>query len=160
MYHICTRMEVGTSFIHSCGIRKYTFFLFSLSVSLPGAFLVPYFISLVACGVPMFFMEVSLGQLMQTGGIGVWDIFPALKGQGYVTHWWLQNHYRSLVLNIIIYRSLCWLVPTILQYWPQGLCNFCTEKTTNVERYKTLSLNHNLLRCCSLWEMVKTMSRR
>ncbi|XP_038069670.1 sodium- and chloride-dependent GABA transporter 1-like [Patiria miniata] len=47
-----------------------------------GAFLVPYFISLVACGVPMFFMEVSLGQLMQTGGIGTWDIFPALKGVG------------------------------------------------------------------------------
>ena len=32
------------------------------------------------CGVPIFFMEVSLGQILQTGGISVWDIFPVLKG--------------------------------------------------------------------------------
>lgn len=48
-----------------------------------GAFLIPYFISLFLCGVPIFFMEVSLGQLLQTGGISVWDIFPVLKGVGF-----------------------------------------------------------------------------
>eukprot|EP00057_Strongylocentrotus_purpuratus_P031291 XP_784181.2 PREDICTED: sodium- and chloride-dependent GABA transporter 1 [Strongylocentrotus purpuratus] len=48
-----------------------------------GAFLIPYFISLVLCGVPIFFMEISLGQQLQTGGISVWEIYPILKGVGF-----------------------------------------------------------------------------
>ncbi|XP_071491346.1 sodium- and chloride-dependent GABA transporter 1-like [Diadema antillarum] len=48
-----------------------------------GAFLIPYFISLVLCGVPIFFMEVCLGQQLQTGGISVWEIYPVLKGVGF-----------------------------------------------------------------------------
>ena len=44
----------------------------------------------------MFFMEVSLGQLMQTGGIGSWDIFPALKGKNKVAEIKFQCHKRPL----------------------------------------------------------------
>ena len=54
---------------------------FNKSPLLAGAFLIPYFIALFTCGVPIFFMEVTLGQLLQTGGISVWDIFPILKGK-------------------------------------------------------------------------------
>ncbi|PIK54916.1 putative sodium- and chloride-dependent GABA transporter 2 [Apostichopus japonicus] len=50
-----------------------------------GAFLIPYFVSLFACGFPMFFMEVMFGQLLQTGGITVWYIYPILKGVGYAS---------------------------------------------------------------------------
>lgn len=48
-----------------------------------GAFLVPYFISLIISGVPIFFLEISVGQMMQIGGISVWEIFPVLKGVGF-----------------------------------------------------------------------------
>lgn len=51
-----------------------------------GAFLIPYFISLVLCGVPIFFMEISLGQQLQTGGISVWEIYPILKGNYSLYH--------------------------------------------------------------------------
>ncbi|PIK54915.1 putative sodium- and chloride-dependent GABA transporter 2 [Apostichopus japonicus] len=48
-----------------------------------GAFLVPYFISLFCCGIPLFLLEISMGQLFQQGGITVWKMFPILKGIGY-----------------------------------------------------------------------------
>lgn len=48
-----------------------------------GAFLVPYFISLFCCGIPLFLLEISLGQVFQQGGITVWKMFPILKGIGY-----------------------------------------------------------------------------
>ncbi|VDN99248.1 unnamed protein product [Rodentolepis nana] len=45
----------------------------------PGAFLIPYFISVLVTGIPMFFLEVSIGQLMSRGGIEAWEIIPLFK---------------------------------------------------------------------------------
>lgn len=45
-----------------------------------GAFLVPYFIMLAICGIPIFFMELSLGQFSSLGPLAVWKISPLFKG--------------------------------------------------------------------------------
>ena len=45
-----------------------------------GAFLIPYVICLVFLGIPIFALEVSLGQFGGQGPITTWNINPAAKG--------------------------------------------------------------------------------
>lgn len=57
--------------------------LFLCSCSLPGAYLVPYFILLILIGIPLFFLELAVGQRIRRGSIGVWNyVYPQLGGIG------------------------------------------------------------------------------
>ncbi|XP_051871556.1 sodium- and chloride-dependent transporter XTRP3-like isoform X2 [Pristis pectinata] len=48
-----------------------------------GGFLIPYVIMLVAAGLPLFYLELALGQLMRKGSIGAWRaVSPYLIGVG------------------------------------------------------------------------------
>ncbi|PIO69221.1 Sodium:neurotransmitter symporter family protein, partial [Teladorsagia circumcincta] len=43
------------------------------------AFLIPYVISLVFCGAPLFILETTWGQLLSVGGLGMFKICPIFK---------------------------------------------------------------------------------
>lgn len=78
-------MFVGLTFTlshsYSCTRLKDTFQrLPKFAFAIAGAFLVPFFISIVLCGIPLFVMEVSIGQYLNTGGIGIWNLVPMFKG--------------------------------------------------------------------------------
>lgn len=47
-----------------------------------GVFLIPYFIMMLVTGLPLFLMELSLGQYGAAGPITVWKCCPLLKGIG------------------------------------------------------------------------------
>ncbi|XP_004521781.1 sodium- and chloride-dependent glycine transporter 1 [Ceratitis capitata] len=48
-----------------------------------GAFLVPYLLMLFLCGIPLFFMEITMGQFSSVGCIGVFRLAPLFKGAGF-----------------------------------------------------------------------------
>ncbi|XP_072039408.1 sodium- and chloride-dependent glycine transporter 1-like [Amphiura filiformis] len=47
-----------------------------------GAFLVPYIIMLIVAGLPLFYLELALGQFASQGTITVWKISPIFTGVG------------------------------------------------------------------------------
>lgn len=48
---------------------------------LSGVFLIPYILIALIGGIPIFFLEISLGQFMKAGSINVWNICPLFKGE-------------------------------------------------------------------------------
>ncbi|CAH0726499.1 unnamed protein product, partial [Brenthis ino] len=56
-----------------------------------GAFLIPYLLTLVTCGIPLVYLESLLGQFASAGCISIFNINPLLKGAGYAV----------IVLNVI-----------------------------------------------------------
>ena len=55
----------------------------TLLISIPGAFLIPYFIMMVIEGLPLFMIELAVGQRFRTSAPGSWaTVHPALKGVG------------------------------------------------------------------------------
>ncbi|NWZ31056.1 SC6A7 protein, partial [Asarcornis scutulata] len=65
-----------------------------------GVFLIPYFIMLFLTGMPLFLMELSLGQYGAAGPITVWKCCPILRGVG--VGMLLVSSLVSLYYNVII----------------------------------------------------------
>ncbi|XP_069573918.1 sodium- and chloride-dependent betaine transporter-like [Brachyistius frenatus] len=52
-----------------------------------GVFFIPYILFIFTCGIPLFFLETSLGQYTSQGGITCWrKICPLFQGMGYASH--------------------------------------------------------------------------
>ncbi|NXK54794.1 SC6A7 protein, partial [Chauna torquata] len=65
-----------------------------------GVFLIPYFIMLFLTGLPLFLMELSLGQYGAAGPITVWKCCPILQGVG--VGMLIVSSLVSLYYNVII----------------------------------------------------------
>ncbi|XP_067206847.1 sodium- and chloride-dependent GABA transporter ine isoform X2 [Linepithema humile] len=71
-----------------------------------GVFLVPYFLILVVCGVPLLYMELSIGQFTRRGPIGaLGQVCPLLKGAGLssVVISFLLSTYHNVIIAYAIY---------------------------------------------------------
>ncbi|OWF53555.1 sodium- and chloride-dependent glycine transporter 1-like [Mizuhopecten yessoensis] len=87
-----------------------------------GAFLIPFFFFLFLCGVPLYFMEICLGQYSGKSALVVWSsISPLFRGLGFlmiiisgVVSW-----YYNLVITWVIY----YLVHAFFPHIPWATCD-------------------------------------
>ncbi|TRY69960.1 hypothetical protein TCAL_04885 [Tigriopus californicus] len=74
-----------------------------------GAFLIPYFIAMLTCGIPLFLLEVSVGQYLGVGGMSVvGQLCPIFKGVGYAALMmvFLENVYYIVIVAWTLFYIL------------------------------------------------------
>ncbi|XP_065392710.1 sodium-dependent noradrenaline transporter isoform X2 [Macaca fascicularis] len=85
-----------------------------------GAFLIPYTLFLIIAGMPLFYMELALGQYNREGAATVWKICPFFKGVGYAVI--LIALYVGFYYNVIIAWSLYYLFSSFTLHLPWTDC--------------------------------------
>lgn len=141
-----------------------------------GAFLVPYFITLFLAGIPMFFLELALGQMMTIGGLGVFKIAPLFKGIGYaaaVMSCWMNIYYIVILAWAIFYFFMslradvpwrtcnnAWNTKLCVNPYDRGALNCWEQYNENSTLIKTCSLNHSNVTLAELTDPVKEFWER
>ncbi|CAG9865492.1 unnamed protein product [Phyllotreta striolata] len=104
-----------------------------------GAFLIPYFVMLAIEGIPIFYLELAIGQRLRKGAIGVWNqVSPFLAGIGIssaVVSFNVALYYNTIIAWCLFYfvqsfqSQLPWAeCPNV--YFPNG--SYTTEKECEV----------------------------
>ncbi|XP_033254385.1 sodium-dependent serotonin transporter-like [Drosophila miranda] len=87
-----------------------------------GAFLGPYCLFLIFGGLPLFYMELALGQFHRCGCLSIWKrICPALKGVGYAIC--LIDIYMGMYYNTIIGWAVYYLFASFTSKLPWTSCD-------------------------------------
>uniref|UniRef100_H3D885 Transporter n=1 Tax=Tetraodon nigroviridis TaxID=99883 RepID=H3D885_TETNG len=93
-----------------------------------GAYLIPYLILLVLIGIPLFFLELAVGQRIRRGSIGVWNyISPRLGGIGFASC--VVCFFVALYYNVIISWSLFYFSQSFQDPLPWQECPLVKNKT-------------------------------
>lgn len=86
-----------------------------------GAYLVPYFILLLLIGIPLFFLELAVGQRIRRGSIGVWNyVYPRLGGIGVSSL--IVCGFVGLYYNVIIGWSIFYFFQSFQYPLPWSEC--------------------------------------
>ncbi|KAM7420091.1 hypothetical protein PAMA_014681 [Pampus argenteus] len=97
-----------------------------------GGFLIPYLLMLVLEGVPLFYMELAIGQKMRLGSIGAWTaISPYLGGVGLASV--VTSLYLCLYYNIINAWSFWYLFNSFQSVLPWAECPVNSNRTGFIE---------------------------
>ncbi|XP_031574817.1 sodium- and chloride-dependent betaine transporter-like isoform X2 [Actinia tenebrosa] len=105
-------------------------------------FLIPYFLMLAINGVPLFYMELAIGQYLSLGPIGVWTaICPMSRGIGYAMV--MISFLVSIYYNVIIAWCLLFLYNSFRAEVPWKNCGnpWNTDLCRAKQRYGNVSTN-------------------
>ncbi len=87
-----------------------------------GAFLIPYFIMLILCGIPLLVMEFALGQYVRAGPVKAFKLIcPIFKGTGLATV--MISFILTTYYNVIIAWALFYLIASMQSELPWDSCN-------------------------------------
>uniref|UniRef100_A0A7E4UTE1 Transporter n=1 Tax=Panagrellus redivivus TaxID=6233 RepID=A0A7E4UTE1_PANRE len=87
-----------------------------------GVFLIPYTLMVFLAGIPLFYMELALGQYFRKGAITTWGyICPLFKGIGYCVI--MIAFYTDFFYNVIIAYALHFFFASFTTSLPWASCN-------------------------------------
>ncbi|XP_014314658.1 sodium- and chloride-dependent neutral and basic amino acid transporter B(0+) isoform X2 [Myotis lucifugus] len=91
-----------------------------------GAFLIPYAIMLALAGLPLFFLECSLGQFASLGPVSVWNILPLFQGVGITMV--LVSVSVTIYYNVIIAYSIYYMFASFRSELPWKNCSYWADE--------------------------------
>ena len=104
------------------------------------SFLIPYFVMLAFVGIPLYYLELCLGQRMRKGSIGVWnEISPYLGGVGFSSV--VVCFLVSLYYNVIIAWCVFYFVNSFQNPLPWSSC------PTEVVQLGNTTVNRSVAEC-------------
>ncbi|KAH9381300.1 hypothetical protein HPB48_003281 [Haemaphysalis longicornis] len=116
-----------------------------------GAFLVPYFICFITTAIPMFYLEVALGQYLSRGGIGIWSIVPMFKGVGIASL--IIVTFCNIYYMVIVAWILFYLVSSFTEVLPWMHCSNYWNTNNCWEHNDTqLTPNNSVTPIVEFWE--------
>ncbi|XP_014897890.1 sodium- and chloride-dependent GABA transporter 2-like isoform X1 [Poecilia latipinna] len=87
-----------------------------------GVFFIPYVLFLFTCGIPLFFLETSLGQFTSQGGITCWrNMCPLFEGLGYGSQ--VVVLYTGVYYIVILAWTFLYLFSSFRTELPWVSCN-------------------------------------
>ncbi|BFZ15628.1 hypothetical protein BsWGS_18667 [Bradybaena similaris] len=89
-----------------------------------GAFLIPYTLSLIFMGIPLFALECAFGQYGGKGPLSIWSINPAFKGLGITMV--VASGIIFIYYDVIIAWGLRFLVASFTSHLPWIDCKDCS----------------------------------
>ncbi|XP_061389747.1 sodium-dependent nutrient amino acid transporter 1-like, partial [Musca vetustissima] len=88
-----------------------------------GAFLIPYIITLLLVGKPIYYLEMILGQFSSRGSVKVFEYAPIMRGIGYgqvITTFFISTYYSSLMAITLRY--------VVDSFYPTLPWSYCREE--------------------------------
>lgn len=123
-----------------------------------GAFLIPYVIFLVLCGMPLFFLETTYGQFASLSPITVWRMSPLFKGVGYgmvIISGIVCVYYNIIITWTIYYLYMCFraVLPwsTCDNDWNTETC-YLRNKSNETSMYSNITNGNS-----SVWNETLTL---
>ncbi len=104
------------------GLFEKSFRISSSKILSLGAFLIPYILSVVLGGMPLFYLELLLGQYYRQGAITCWrKICPLLAGIGWAVT--IIAFYTDFYYNVVISWALYYLFSSFRKILPWSECS-------------------------------------
>ncbi|XP_075567708.1 sodium- and chloride-dependent glycine transporter 1 isoform X1 [Pelecanus crispus] len=120
-----------------------------------GAFMFPYFIMLVFCGIPLFFMELSFGQFASQGCLGVWRVSPMFKGVGYGMM--VVSTYIGIYYNVVICIAFYYFFVSMTRVLPW---TYCSNAWNTPDCVGVLDRNNSSSAALNLTRLLNTTQKR
>ena len=124
-----------------------------------GAFLIPYFVMLIFLGLPLFYMELALGQFQRCGAISIWSrICPMFTGLGYGICF--VATFVGMYYNTVIAWAVYYLFASFRSEVPWTHCNN-TWNTMHclsvVDGYNQSSITNNSMLAATEYYLFKVL---